>query len=140
MAGFSRFCGPSRSGRDGEEWQGRTVSYLTMRAPATSGSCVAAPPFPMLICQISDLHVRPPGELAYRRVDTAGFVRRCVAQILARRPLPDAVVVTGDLTDRGQLDEYRHLAELLAPLSMPFYLIAGNHDERGALRAVFSAH
>ena len=94
----------------------------------------------MLICQISDLHIRPPGELAYRRVDTASFVRRCVAHILGRRPLPDAVVVTGDLTDRGQIDEYRHLAELLRPLRMPVYLIAGNHDERGALRAIFSAH
>ena len=94
----------------------------------------------MLICQISDLHVRPPGELAYRRVDTASFVRRCVAHILARRPLPDVVVVTGDLTDRGHPDEYRHLVALLAPLSMPFYVIPGNHDQRGALLAAFPGH
>jgi 3',5'-cyclic-AMP phosphodiesterase len=94
----------------------------------------------MLICQISDLHVRAPGELAYRRVDTAGFVRRCVSHILARPPLPDVVVVTGDLTDRGQPEEYRHLVTLLAPLPMPVYFIAGNHDERGALRAAFPGH
>jgi Icc protein len=94
----------------------------------------------MLICQISDLHVRPPGELAYRRVDTGSFVRRCVSHILAQGPLPDAVVVTGDLVDRGQPEEYWHLVTLLAPLSMPVYLIAGNHDERDALRAAFPAH
>ena len=94
----------------------------------------------MLICQISDLHVRPPGELAYRHVDTAGFVRRCVSQILARRPLPDVVVVTGDLVDRGQPEEYEHLIALLAPLSMPVYVIPGNHDERNALRYALPAH
>ena len=94
----------------------------------------------MLICQISDLHVCAPGELAYRRVDTASFVRRCVSHILAQRPLPDVVVVTGDLADRGRPEEYRHAVALLAPLSMPVYLIAGNHDERGALRAAFPAH
>jgi 3',5'-cyclic AMP phosphodiesterase CpdA len=94
----------------------------------------------MLICQISDLHVRRPGELAYRRVDTAEFVRRCVSQILAQRPLPDVVVVTGDLVDGGQPDEYVHLAALLAPLSMPFYLIPGNHDDRSSLRAAFPTH
>ena len=59
----------------------------------------------MLICQISDLHVRAPGELAYRRVDTAAFVRRCVSHILAQWPLPDVVVVTGDLTDRGRPED-----------------------------------
>jgi 3',5'-cyclic AMP phosphodiesterase CpdA len=94
----------------------------------------------MLICQISDLHVRAPGELAYRQVDTAGFVRRCVSHILAQRLLPDVVVITGDLVDRGQPDEYRHLAALLAPLTMPVYLIPGNHDERSSLRAAFPAH
>ena len=94
----------------------------------------------MLICQISDLHVRAPGELAYRHVDTAGFVRRCVSHILASAPLPDVVVVTGDLTDTGRPEEYRHLVALLAPLSMPIYLIPGNHDERGALKAAFPAH
>jgi len=94
----------------------------------------------MLICQISDLHVRAPGELAYRLVDTAAFVRRCVSHILAQRRLPDAVVVTGDLADRGQPAEYEHLASLLTPLSMPVYLIAGNHDQRDCLRAAFPGH
>ncbi|MEA2811974.1 MAG: hypothetical protein QOJ17_6115, partial [Rhodospirillaceae bacterium] len=26
----------------------------------------------MLIAQISDMHIKPPGELLYKRVDTAG--------------------------------------------------------------------
>jgi 3',5'-cyclic-AMP phosphodiesterase len=32
------------------------------------------------------------------------------------------------------------LAELLAPLTMPVYLAAGNHDDRGALQRAFPQH
>lgn len=94
----------------------------------------------MLIAQLSDLHIRRPGELAYRRVDTATHLKRCVAHLVAQRPLPDMVVATGDLADFGRPEEYEHLAELLAPLPMPLYLIPGNHDRRDALRAAFPKH
>ena len=33
---------------------------------------------PTLIVQISDLHIKPPGVLAYRKVDTAMALARCV--------------------------------------------------------------
>ena len=32
----------------------------------------------MLICQISDLHIKAERKLAYQRVDTAGALERCV--------------------------------------------------------------
>lgn len=88
----------------------------------------------MLIAHISDMHIRAPGELAYGRVDTAVHLRRCVAHILALEPRPDIVVATGDLVDLGRREEYRHLAEILAPLPIPLFLIPGNHDDRDALR------
>jgi len=94
----------------------------------------------MLLCQISDLHIKPPGSLSYRVVDTAAALRACVDHVLRLRQQPDAVVVTGDLTDFGRTDEYAHLRELLAPLPMPIYLLPGNHDERGALRDAFPDH
>lgn len=93
----------------------------------------------MLLAQITDLHIKRPGALAYRRVDTAACLRRCVARLNALEPRPDAVLVTGDLVDLGTEDEYRHLAQLLAPLETPVYLMVGNHDDRAALRAVFDA-
>src|SRR4029079_18670375 len=60
----------------------------------------------MLICQISDLHIKTPGALSYRVVDTAASLRRCVAQVLALPQRPDIVVATGDLTDFGRPEEY----------------------------------
>jgi 3',5'-cyclic-AMP phosphodiesterase len=94
----------------------------------------------MLICQLSDLHVRPPGELAYRRVDTTAFVRRCVSHIASLAPRPDAIVITGDIADRGLPQEYAHALALLEALTMPIYVIPGNHDDRGALRDAFGKH
>ncbi|WP_246797261.1 phosphodiesterase [Burkholderia perseverans] len=92
----------------------------------------------MLLAQISDLHIKRPGALAYRRVDTAASLARTVARLNALVPRPDAVLITGDLTDFGHDDEYQHLKRLLAPLEIPYYLLIGNHDERGALRRVFA--
>jgi Icc protein len=94
----------------------------------------------MLIAQISDMHIKPPGKLAMGRVDTAGHLARAVAHINALRPAPDLVLVTGDLVDAGMPEEYAYLSDLLAPLAMPVYLIPGNHDLRDPLRAVFFAH
>lgn len=94
----------------------------------------------MLLAQISDLHIKRPGALAYRRVDTAAYLERCVARLNALEPKPDAVVVTGDLVDLGSLVEYEALKKLLAPLTMPVYLLVGNHDNRAALREVFDEH
>ncbi|MFM0492777.1 phosphodiesterase [Paraburkholderia caledonica] len=91
----------------------------------------------MLLAQISDLHIKRPGGLAYRRVDTAAYLARCVAALNALVPRPDAVIVTGDLVDQGDPQQYEHLKTLLAPLELPCFLMVGNHDDRAALRAAF---
>lgn len=93
----------------------------------------------MLIAQITDLHVKGSDRLVYQRVDTAQFLRAAVAQIAALTPLPDIVVVTGDLTDSGRPEEYAALREILAGLPMPIFVLPGNHDERNALRDAFAA-
>ena len=94
----------------------------------------------MLIAQISDLHIKRPGKLAYGRVDTAAYLTRCIAHLNALDPRPDAVLVTGDLVDFGDVEEYAYSQSLLAPLAIPYYLCVGNHDGRDALREVFSDH
>ncbi|OXI24316.1 phosphodiesterase [Burkholderia sp. AU15512] len=92
----------------------------------------------MLLAQISDLHIKRPGQLAYRRVDTAAALTRCIEKLNALVPRPDAVLVTGDLTDFGHDEEYRNLRGLLAALEIPYYLMIGNHDDRAGLRRAFA--
>jgi len=93
----------------------------------------------MLIAQISDTHVKVPGQLAYQRVNTSAMLQRCVAAIAALDPRPDLVVVTGDLVDLGRPEEYTYLKALLSPLPQRVVVIAGNHDEREATRLAFGA-
>jgi Icc protein len=97
-------------------------------------------PGSMIVCQVSDMHVKAGGKLSYGVVDTAAHMQRCIAHILALKQRPDVVVMTGDLTDSGTPQEYALLRELIAPLPVPVYLIPGNHDDRGALRESFPDH
>ena len=84
-----------------------------------------------MIAQISDLHIKRPGALAYGRVDTAAALSRCVDELNRFSPRPDLVVISGDLADTPAKEEYDHLKTLLAPLEIPFVAIPGNHDDRG---------
>lgn len=95
------------------------------------------PSRPVLIAQISDLHIKAPGTLAYGRVDTASALERCVAALNAFKPQLDFVVISGDLADTPTAEEYEHLKRLLAQLRLPFAGIPGNHDSREWMRAAF---
>ena len=92
---------------------------------------------PVLIAQISDLHIKPPGQLAYGRVNTAAALERCVTALNEFRPRPDLVVISGDLADTPTVEEYEYLNRLLALLELPFVSIPGNHDSREMMRAAF---
>jgi 3',5'-cyclic AMP phosphodiesterase CpdA len=93
------------------------------------------PQKPVIIAQISDLHIKAPGTLAYGRVDTARALERCVATLNQFTPKPDLVVISGDLVDTPGAEEYAHLKRLLAPLNIAFAGIPGNHDQRDMMRA-----
>jgi Icc protein len=107
----------------------------------------------MLIAQISDTHILAPGKLfrariatpapgadsVFAEIDTSAYLASAVAAINALVPLPDVTVVTGDLVDHGEAAEYEHFRRLLAPLRMPVFVIAGNHDSRAPLRDAFGA-
>lgn len=92
----------------------------------------------MLIAQITDLHVTLRGHPLQGRVDTAGYLATAVAKLRAMNPQPDVLLVTGDLVESGIAEEYRLLREIIAPLTMPIYVIPGNHDDRDVLRKEFS--
>lgn len=93
---------------------------------------------PISIVQITDLHIKQPGALTYGKVDTAAFLRQAIDSVNAITPRPDAVVITGDLVDQGSEAQYRYLKSLLDALTLPYYLLVGNHDARDGLRAVFT--
>jgi Icc protein len=92
----------------------------------------------MIIAQITDLHVVAKDCLAYRQIPTNAQLAEAVAHLNSLAPRPDVVIASGDLTDHGREDEYQVLREILAPLTMPVFVIPGNHDRREALLKVFA--
>ncbi|MFZ5813180.1 MAG: phosphodiesterase [Thermodesulfobacteriota bacterium] len=91
----------------------------------------------MILAQISDLHVRPKGMLCNDRVDSNAMLAAQVAALSGLNVRPDCVLATGDLTDRGLVEEYEHLRDMLEPLDMPVFLVPGNHDRRENMLKVF---
>jgi hypothetical protein len=93
-----------------------------------------------LLAQVTDMHIKAGGKLSYRVVDTEASLARCIAHLMRLPQGPDAVLFTGDLVDFGLPEEYDNLARLLSPLTMPFFLMPGNHDDPEVMRAKFPAH
>jgi 3',5'-cyclic AMP phosphodiesterase CpdA len=86
-----------------------------------------------MLAQLSDPHIR----MGEGEREAAQALAAAVAAVNAVEPAPDAVLVSGDLADHGDPREYARVKELLAPLAMPVYVLAGNHDDVAALEAVF---
>ncbi|WP_041376015.1 phosphodiesterase [Polymorphum gilvum] len=91
-----------------------------------------------ILAQITDLHLRPRGLTCYRVSDTNNLAERAIRALLALSPRPDAVVVTGDITDGADAREYALARHILGRLPMPVYVLPGNHDSSDTLRAAFS--
>ena len=92
----------------------------------------------MLIAQISDLHIAPPGEKTLGRVAMDENLRAVVAHINAQVPRPDMVIVSGDITDQGDLASARYARSMLDALDMPYYVVPGNHDTRAVILEAFA--
>ncbi|MDR2997017.1 MAG: phosphodiesterase [Microbacterium sp.] len=90
------------------------------------------------------IHLSDPHLLAGRArhaggADSDANLARTLQAVRRVHPAPSAIVVTGDLADFGEPDAYRRLRAALEPvasdLGCPIVWVAGNHDERPALRA-----
>jgi 3',5'-cyclic AMP phosphodiesterase CpdA len=87
-----------------------------------------------LIAHMTDFHLRPRGLPCYRVSDTNMLAERAIRSLKALDTAPDALVVTGDLTDRSDPREYAVARRLLSELDMPVYILPGNHDSTDDMR------
>jgi 3',5'-cyclic AMP phosphodiesterase CpdA len=91
----------------------------------------------MLIAQISDTHITDWGRNAYGVAPVAENLANCIEHINQLMPRPDLVLVTGDITYSGRLEEAQCAAALLDTLDCPYFVIPGNHDSREIIGSVF---
>ncbi|MFI9506144.1 metallophosphoesterase [Nocardia sp. NPDC052566] len=82
----------------------------------------------ILVAQVSDTHF----DLGARNAERA---ERAMAFLAGLRHKPDAILVTGDITDSGRPEQYAQArAAFAAANDIPVYAIPGNHDDRAAFR------
>ncbi|MBF4561858.1 phosphodiesterase [Microbacterium sp. VKM Ac-2870] len=97
------------------------------------------PPARRVIVHLSDTHLLAGNRPLGGRYDTAANLQATLAAVERTGVRPDAIVFTGDLTDLGEPDAYAALRAAVEPvaerLGAPIVWVAGNHDERPALRA-----
>ncbi|GAA2892983.1 phosphodiesterase [Microbacterium esteraromaticum] len=106
-----------------------------MSAPFAFGS---HDPASHVIVHLSDPHLLADGGRLGERYDVEHNLARTLDAIRATHCEAAAIVVTGDLADLGEPDAYRRLRAAVEPfaidLGCPVIWVAGNHDERPALR------
>jgi Icc protein len=91
-----------------------------------------------VLIHVSDPHFLAGGASLGGRFDVEENFARTLDAIRRVHPHPAAIVVTGDLADLGEPDAYRRLRAAVEPVAAELgtvvIWVAGNHDERPALR------
>lgn len=93
----------------------------------------------MIIAQISDTHIVAKDQewKGLPKTQIARRLKLVVNHLNTLDPKPDVVLLTGDAVDDAGLEGYAYLKEILKPLSIPLYIIPGNHDDREDMRVAF---
>ncbi|MCR2764786.1 phosphodiesterase [Microbacterium sp. zg.B48] len=96
------------------------------------------PPALRTIVHLSDTHLLAGNVPLGGHYDAGANLHRTLAAVERLGIRPDAIVFTGDLTDLGEPEAYAALRGAVEPLAerlgAPVVWVAGNHDERPALR------
>lgn len=94
---------------------------------------------PLRILHLTDTHLYGDDSLHYGVVDTAGMLADTLRHLTRLREL-DLVVCSGDVSEDGSAESYRRAAAALEPWARArgarVVYAMGNHDARGAFRAV----
>ncbi len=103
-----------------------------MTLPARAGT--------VAVLQITDTHIYARPDRAYTGIDTLASFEAVLA--LARRTHwpPNAIIMTGDLSNDGSEAAYRRLRARLIELDVPVYCLSGNHDDEETMRRVLPGH
>jgi 3',5'-cyclic AMP phosphodiesterase CpdA len=92
---------------------------------------------PVTFLHLTDLHISAPeADDTTLHSDTLATLDAVLDRITAMDRAPDFIVVSGDLTNLGDVASYRLLAGRLARITVPLVLALGNHDRREGFRQV----
>ncbi|WP_419902183.1 phosphodiesterase [Kiloniella sp.] len=92
----------------------------------------------MLIAQITDFHIGRIIETDCGTIDLFERLKDTITHLRELKPKPNLVVVTGDISNHGNIEDYQRTKTLLDSMDIPYLVMPGNHDSRDKLRALFN--
>jgi Icc protein len=99
---------------------------------------MTAPMPPITILHLSDTHILAADADRLYGQDTLANLQRVIDHVAAHDVTLDAVVITGDLANDGDLTAYQRLRAMLAVMqerfNAPVFPVMGNHDRRETMR------
>ena len=90
----------------------------------------------VLIAQITDTHVGFEAEAGEEEFNFLRF-RMTIDHLLAQSVLPDLLILSGDIADKGQPESYERVKRAVANCPFPVHVMTGNHDHRENLLTAF---
>ncbi|MDX3773321.1 metallophosphoesterase [Chromatiaceae bacterium AAb-1] len=88
------------------------------------------------IAQLTDCHLLAGADDWFKGIRPAHYLQQVITQL--QQNLPDAVILTGDLTQDHTVQSYRLLRQLCQPLKCPVFVTSGNHDDPEQLQWLVS--
>lgn len=97
-----------------------------------------SPSTPLLVAQLSDLHLFATPEQTLLGLQTmASFT--AILEALAQLPRqPDVILLTGDLAQDESTAAYEQIVQKIAPLKIPTYWLPGNHDHSPSMASILN--
>ena len=97
-------------------------------------------PAEKILVHLSDTHFLADSAALYGAVDTDHTVHRTLEQLHRSGIRPDALILTGDVADRGESEAYRRIRGIVevaaAQWNATIIWVMGNHDKRDSFRSV----
>ena len=90
----------------------------------------------MKIIQITDTHLMPRGTTLHK-LNPCERLDACIDNIIEQHSDAELCIITGDITDRGDIKAYHDFHEIIQRLPMPCHPLIGNHDDREVFCDVF---
>lgn len=93
---------------------------------------------PLLVAQISDLHLFSDERQDLLGWNTWGSLEVVLQRLMTLNPQPDVILLTGDLSQDETEGAYQKVVQRFIPLGIPTYWLPGNHDHVPTMQRVLN--
>lgn len=88
------------------------------------------------IIHITDTHLLKRANDSFYGFNTRNSFEKVVQKSLAEHPDADCIILTGDISQNGEMQSYHQLRSIIEQIDIPVYAVPGNHDSPQFLQEI----